>query len=318
MVKSSSFKEILDSRLREHGFQSQLVDMTQPLTTQVSDAETIVNGTARIDKSLIDSCPNLRLVHQAGIGYDNIDVKYCTSKSIFVANVPLANAISVAEHALFLMMFIAKNMQCAGKSLMKRRNPGSMGTELYGKTLLVVGLGASGMEVAKRARAFGLNVIAVTKDPIGTKPGRETSFFADEVKGPEALLECIPRADIISLHVPLTLETRGMIGSEAFASMKQSAYLVNVARAPVVDREALYAALEHKTIAGAAFDVFWEEPADPADRLLQLDSFVLTPHLAGWTRESVEAIAGVIASNIVRVAEGKSPLTLVNSELSPQ
>ena len=318
MVKSSSFKEILDSRLREHGFQSQLVDMTQPLTTQVSDAETIVNGTARIDKSLIDSCPDLRLVHQAGIGYDNIDVKYCTSKSIFVANVPLANAISVAEHALFLMMFIAKNMQCAGKSLMKRRNPGSMGTELYGKTLLVVGLGASGMEVAKRARAFGLNVIAVTKDPIGTKPGRETSFFADEVKGAEALLECIPRADIISLHVPLTLETRGMIGSEAFASMKQSAYLVNVARAPVVDREALYAALEHKTIAGAAFDVFWEEPADPADRLLQLDSFVLTPHLAGWTRESVEAIAGVIASNIVRVAEGKSPLTLVNSELSPQ
>ncbi len=317
-MRSSAFKEILDSRLREHGFQCQLIDMNQPLAPQVSDAETIVNGTARIDKSVIDSCPDLRLVHQAGIGYDNVDVKYCTSKSIFVANVPLANSISVAEHALYLMMFIAKNMQCAGKSLMKRRNPGSMGTELYGKTLLVIGLGASGMEVAKRAKAFGLNVVAVTKDPIGTKPGRETSFFADEVKEPEALSECIPRADIISLHVPLTQETRGMIGSEELATMKQSAFLVNVARAPVVDREALYIALSHRTIAGAAFDVFWEEPADPEDKLLQLDNFVLTPHVAGWTRESVEAIAGVIASNIVRVTEGKSPLTLVNPELSPQ
>lgn len=109
-----------------------------------------------------------------------------------------------------------------------------------------------------------------------------------------------------------------MIGSEELATMKQSAFLVNVARAPVVDREALYVALSHRTIAGAAFDVFWEEPADPTDKLLQLDNFVLTPHLAGWTRESVEAIAGVIASNIGRVAEGKSPLTLVNSELSSQ
>jgi D-3-phosphoglycerate dehydrogenase len=170
--------------------------------------------------------------------------------------------------------------------------------------------------VAKRAKAFGLNVVAVTKDPIGTKPGREASFFVDKVKGPEALSEYIPKADIISLHVPLTQETRGLIGSEELATMKQSAFLVNVARAPVVDREALFIALKHRTIAGAAFDVFWEEPADPEDKLLQLDNFVLTPHLAGWTKESVEAIAGVIASNIVRVAEGKSPLTLVNSELS--
>lgn len=315
-MRSSSFKEILDGRLKEHGFRSQLVDMNQSLVSQLSDAEIIVNGTAKIDKSVIDSCPNLRLVHQAGIGYDNIDVIHCTSRSIFVANVPLANSISVAEHALYLMIFIAKNMRCAGKSLMKRRNPGSMGIELYGKTLLVVGLGASGTEVAKRAKAFGLNVVAVTKDPIGTKPGREASFFADEVKGPEALSEYIPKADIISLHVPLTQETRGLISSEELGTMKQSAFLVNVARAPVVDREALFIALKHRTIAGAAFDVFWEEPADPDDKLLQLDNFVLTPHLAGWTKESIEAIAGVIASNIVRVAEGKSPLTLVNSELS--
>jgi len=314
-VRSSSFKEILDGRLGAHGFSSHLIDMDQPLAPQISDAEVIVNGNSKIDKSVIDSCPNLKFVHQAGIGYDNIDVQYCTSKSIFVANVPLANSISVAEHTLSLMILLAKNMQSAGGRVM-RRNPGTLGIELYGKTLLIVGLGASGIEVAKRAKAFGMTVIAVTKDPV--EAGREKSFFADEVSEPEALSEFIPRADFISLHAPLTDETRGMISKEQFGSMKGTAFLVNVARAPIVDREALFDALKNKTIAGAAFDVFWEEPAAPDDKLLQLDNFILTPHIAGWTKESVEAMTGVIASNILRVSDGKSPLTLVNSELLRQ
>jgi len=317
-MRSSSFKEILDSKLKAHGFDSQLVDMDKPLLPQISDAEVIVNGSVIVDRSIIDSCPELKLVHQAGIGYDNIDVKSCTSKSIFVANVPLANSVSVGEHALFLMILLAKNLQLASASFMRRRNPGTMGIELYGKTLLVVGLGATGIEVAKRAKAFGMNVIATTKDPVGDRPGRENTFFADEVRGPEALSDFIPRADIISLHVPLTEETRGLIAGKEFSMMKSSALLVNVARAAIVDRDSLFNALKQKTIAGAAFDVFWEEPPDPNDVLLQLDNFVLTPHIAGWTRESVNAIAGVIAANIVRVSEGNTPLTLVNSELLGQ
>ncbi len=314
-MRSSSFKEILDSKLKGHEFSSHLADMDLPLVPQISDAEIIVNGSLKVDRSIIDYCPKLKLIHQAGIGYDNIDVEYCTPKSIFVANVPLANSIAVAEHALFLMVLLAKNMQFTRASIMKRRNPSIMGTELYEKTLLVVGLGASGTEVAKRAKGFGMNVIALTKDPIGDTPGREKAFFADDVRPPEALPELIPMADFISLHVPLTDETRGMIGSSGFGLMKKSAFLINVARAPVVDRAALYSALSNKAIAGAAFDVFWEEPAAPDDEMLQLDNFVLTPHVAGWTRESVDAIAGVITSNILRVSEGKAPLTLVNTEL---
>jgi D-3-phosphoglycerate dehydrogenase len=219
--------------------------------------------------------------------------------------------VSVAEHTLFLMMYLAKNVQGGGAGAMKKRVPRSMGTELYGKTLLVVGLGATGTEVAKRAKAFGMNVIAVTKDPVG--PGREKSFSADEVKGPEALLESIARADYVSLHVPLDDGTRGMIGSKEFEAMKGSAFLVNMARAPVVDRDALYAALagSNSRIAGAAFDVFWEEPASPDDRLLKLANFVLTPHVAGWTKESVGAVAGIIAANVQRVLEGAGPLTPV-------
>jgi D-3-phosphoglycerate dehydrogenase len=150
---------------------------------------------------------------------------------------------------------------------------------------------------------------------VSTKPGREKSFFVDEVMPPEALHECIPQADFISLHVPLNEETKGLFGEKALGLMKASAFLINVARAPVVDREAIYSTLSEKRIAGAAFDVFWEEPAHPNDKLLQLDNFVLTPHVAGWTKESVDSIAAVIASNIARVAEGKSPLTLVNTEL---
>ncbi len=315
LVRSSSFKEILDDRLKEFGFSSELVDQNQPLSGQLADADVIVSGTGKIDRSIIDLCPNLQLIHASGIGYDNVDVDYCTSKSIFVANVPLANAVSVAEHTMFLMMYLAKNIQNTTNSLMKRRPLGTMGTELHGKTLLVVGLGATGTEVAKRAKAFGMHVIAVTKEQFGYKPGREKSFFVDDIHGPEALSENVSRADFISLHVPLTKETTGMIGTKELGMMKKSAFLVNVARAAVVDRDALFDALQDRRIAGAAFDVFWEEPANPADRLLQLDNFVLTPHIAGWTKESVDGAARIIAANIRRLSDGNAPLTLVNTQL---
>lgn len=242
-----------------------------------------------------------------------------------MANVPLANSVAVAEHTLFLMMYLAKNMHRQQQSFsppyataaaatpaspaMKRRVPGLMEAELYGKTLLVVGLGATGSETAKRAKAFGMTVLALTKDPV--KPGRERSFFADEVSGPGELASFIGRADYVSLHVPLNAETEGMIGRGELAAMKPSAYLVNVARAPVVDRQALYDALAAKKLAGVAFDVFWEEPPSPDDPLLKLDNFVLTPHVAGWTRESIDAIARIIAANIQRVEQGLKPLTPV-------
>ena len=318
LMKSYSFKEVLDNQLREKGLESDLVDMNRPLDQQISDAEVIVNGPTKLDRETIDMCPKLVLVHQAGIGYDNVDVDYCTSRSIQVANVPLANSIAVAEHALFLMIYLAKNIHAAEGSLMKTKTPGVMGSELYGKTLLVIGLGSSGTEVARRAKAFGMKVLAITKDPIldgSGKPGWEKPYFADEIKGPESLKQYLSIADYISLHLPLNTETEGLIGGKELELMKKSAYLVNVARGPIVDKQAMFNALIEKRISGAAFDVFWDEPARPDDKFLKLENFVLTPHIAGWTRESVEAIAGVIAANIARVVDGKTPLTLVNKAL---
>jgi D-3-phosphoglycerate dehydrogenase / 2-oxoglutarate reductase len=293
---------------------------------QIVDAEVIVNGFGIIDKPFIEQCPNLQLIQQTGIGVDNVDIRYCTSKSIQVANVPLANAVSVAEHTLFLILYLAKNVKVKLQTnndknsnnglVFERRVTSTLGSEIQRKVLVIIGLGSTGLEVAKRAKSFGMHVIAVTKNPFLKKQGIDKAYFVDSLGGPEILSESISRADYVSLHVPLTEETKNMIGAKELALTKKSAYLVNVARAAIVDREALYTVLSNSKIAGAAFDVFWEEPPDPNDKLLKLNNFVLTPHIAGWTADSVDAIARIIATNIERFAQGEVPLTMVNPELT--
>jgi len=306
---AAGLKELLSAKLNEIGFTADTVDYSHALLPQLKDADVIVNGLGVIDRSIVDSSTKLKLVHQVGIGIDNVDIDYCTSKSVFVANVPNTNNISVAEHTIFLMVYMAKNMKAAESSLMKRRVINVLGTELYGKTLLIIGLGATGSEVAKRIKSFGMNVIAVTKHAASKK----YDVIVDDIRGLECLSETISNADYVSIHTPLTDDTLGMIGMQEFNSMKSSAFLINVARAAIVDGDALYTALSNRKIAGAAFDVFWEEPADPNDRLLKLDNFVLTPHIAGWTTESAEATAKIITTNIDRISRGEVPVTAVNS-----
>ena len=248
--------------------------ITSPFLPQITEGEILINGLEKIDKNVIDNCQRLKLVHQIGAGTDNIDIDYCTHKATLVANTPATNNISVAEHTLFLMLSIAKKIKGAGEGLMKGRVQSVLGSELYGKTLLVISLGATGTEVAKRAAAFGMRVIAVTKFPSSalTEPSSpspvlvqshidphqrapDTSFqtanietsrrnvevntnlnstFVNEIHGTEKLLDLIPIADYISLHTPLTEETRAMIRSRELDLMKRSAYLINVARAQIV------------------------------------------------------------------------------------
>lgn len=318
--------EILTDELSKIGLQATMVDYKKPFLPQISEAEILINGLGKIDKDVIDNCHRLKLVHQIGAGTDNIDIDYCTYKAILVANTPATNNISVAEHTLLLMLSVAKKIKDAGEGLMKGRVQSVLGSQLYGKTLLVIGLGATGTEVAKRAAAFGMRVIAVTKFPtsaLGTSNRNgdvNTNLnltFANEIYGTEKLLDLIPGADYVSLHTPLTEETRAMIRSREIDLMKRSAYLINVARAQIVDRDSLYTALLNRDIAAAAFDVFWHEPPDPDDRLLKLDNFILTPHIAGWTAESVQAEAVIIAENLYRLKQGKVllPLTLANPEV---
>jgi D-3-phosphoglycerate dehydrogenase / 2-oxoglutarate reductase len=319
LINSNALEAILSAKLNEVGLtDTDIIYYNKPLLPQLVDADIIVNDFSKIDKTLIDGCPNLRLVHQIGIGYDNVDVGYCTSKSVYVANVPLANAVSVAEHTMFLILYLAKNMRSTstntGTSILESRLAGVLGSELQGKTIIIIGLGATGREVAKRAKSFGMHVVAVTKNPSLKKPEKE--YFVDSIGGLGTLSDSLARADYVSLHTPLTAETRNMIGKKEFSLMKKSSFLINVARAPIVDREALFTELSSKKISGAAFDVFWEEPADSNDKLLKLDNFVLSPHIAGWTHESVDAIARIITTNIERISQAQVPLTIVNSELT--
>ena len=235
--------------------------MKNLLLPQIAEAEILINGLGKIDKNVINNCPRLKLVHQIGAGTDNINIDYCTRKAILVANTPATNNISVAEHTFFLILSLAKKIKSAEEGLIKGRVQSVLGSELYGKTLLVLGLGATGTEVAKRAAAFGMRVIAVTKfltstlaEPSSSSssvllqsrsdPQRapDTSFqtanaetnygnsdvkadlnstFVDEILGTEKLLDIIPVADYISLHTPLTDETRTMIGTRELDLMKR-------------------------------------------------------------------------------------------------
>jgi len=343
LTRSPHLNRILISKLNEIGITDfTIVDSRQPLLPQLADAEIIVNGFGNIDKTIVDGCPNLQLIQQTGIGIDNVDVSYCTSKSILVANVPLANAVSVAEHTLFLILYLAKNIKEKRSTsandnanddtinppsglLSERRIPDTLGSEIQGKTLVIIGLGATGLEVAKRAKSCGMNVTAVTKSPFLKKPvGVDKAYYVDSLGGSEILAESLSRADYVSLHTPLTQETKNMLGAKELALMKKSAFLVNVARAPIVDKEALFTALSTNKISGAAFDVFWEEEKtqstspspDPNDKLLKLPNFILTPHIAGWTVESVDTIARIIATNLERFAQAQIPLTVINPELT--
>jgi D-3-phosphoglycerate dehydrogenase len=318
---AAGLTEILSGKLKEFGLAAERIDYSKPILTQITEADVLVNGLGKVDKPIIDACPKLKLVHQVGTGVDNVDIGYCTLKSIYVANIPHINNVSVAEHTLFLMIYLAKNMKSAGEGIMKRRVFNVLGSELYGKKLTIIGLGATGREVAKRAKAFGMYITAVTKHP-DSKKGKidnnnnhnnRWNYFINIIQGVEALSNSLIDADYISIHAPLTDETRGLIGAKEINSMKSSAFLINVARAQIVDREGLFTSLVNKKIAGAAFDVFWEEPADPNDKLLKLDNFLLTPHLAGWTSESADNATRIIASNINRVLHGEKPTTVVNS-----
>ena len=155
LTPASALKDNLLSKLVEVGLIAEDVNMNEPILPQLIDTDVLVNGFTKINKSIIDASPKLKMVHQLGIGIDNVDVNYCTSKSIYVANVPLANAVSVAEHTIFLMLYLAKNMKNNANgvtSLMTRKEVNILGSELQSKILFIIGLGATGIEVAKRAK----------------------------------------------------------------------------------------------------------------------------------------------------------------------
>lgn len=253
----------------------------------------IVRSATRITRDALAQADKLKVIGRAGVGVDNIDVAAATERGVAVLNAPSGNTISAAELAFALLLACVRSLPRADQSMKNGEwdRKSFNGTELYGKTLGLVGAGRIGGEVARRARAFGMRVI--TYDPYLT-PERALALEMESV----TLTEVLKRADVISLHVPLTEATAGLISTGEIDLMKPTAYLVNAARGGVVDEKALFEALSNKRIAGAALDVYEQEPL-PADHPLRtLPNIVLTPHVGASTVEAQQNVAVEIAEAI--------------------
>lgn len=293
---------LLGERLAGSGLSLVVVDPARPLIDQVAEAAGLVPSVARIDAAVIAAAPRLRAIVQFGAGLDNVDRAAAEARGIAVRNVPGANAQAVAELALFLMLALARRLPLHARSFAARVVGDPPGTELHGKTLGIVGLGASGRALARMARGIGMEVIAVRRSP---SPDADPD--AAWVGKMDELPALLARADYVSLHLPSTSDTRGLIGAGALASMKPTAFVVNVARGDLVDRRALLATLDKGVIAGAGVDVYAEEPPDPADPLLAHPRVVATPHVGGVTEEALARIADRVAAQLKEILLGASP-----------
>ncbi|HEX8181142.1 MAG TPA: phosphoglycerate dehydrogenase [Pyrinomonadaceae bacterium] len=253
----------------------------------------IVRSETKVTAELMDAGGRLRAVGRAGVGVDNIDVAAATARGIIVMNAPDGNTLTTAEHTMALLLSLARRVPQAHATLRagKWERKKFIGVELRGKTLGVVGLGRIGRVVAQRALAFGMKVVAF--DP----------FVVPEQAG-DSELELLPleevcaRADFLTVHTPLTAETRGIIGAPELARMKPDARIINCARGGLVNERALYEALKEGRIAGAALDVYEQEPPANDHPLLQLDEVITTPHLGASTREAQEGVALTVAEQM--------------------
>jgi D-3-phosphoglycerate dehydrogenase len=259
----------------------------------------VVRSRTKVNAKVIEAGKNLKVVGRAGVGVDNIDVAAAVAKGVVVVNSPLAASVSVAEHTLGLMLALARLIPAADASLKqgKWEKSAFMGGELNGKTLGLLGIGRIGAEVAKRGAAFGMALLAY--DPY-LNAGQIRQRGAE----PASFDDVIARSDYVSLHLPFTVETKGMLGATQFAKMKKGARLICAARGGVVDEDALRAALDSGQLAGAALDVFTAEPPPPGS-IAAHPKVVATPHVGAQTHEAQSRAGLMIAEEVLAALQGK-------------
>lgn len=283
------------------------------LARGIQDCSGLLVRTAPIPASVIEAAPDLKVIARHGVGYENIDMAAATRRRIPVAITADANALSVAEHVLVLMGALAKRIveydAATRKGDWEIRNS-YRAIDLNGKVLGILGMGRIGSLVCKKAKAaFDMEVLAY--DPVVPREAMERAG----ARGIGSIPELLRASDVVTVHTPLTPQTKGLIGEAQFTMMKPTALLINAARGPVVDEQALFAALTAGKIAGAGLDVFDPEPPEPTNPLFGLPNVVLTPHSAGLTVECVIRMATGAARAIVDVLEGRRPPHVVNPEV---
>jgi phosphoglycerate dehydrogenase-like enzyme len=280
-------------------------DHESELIRRVADADVVVNirAHARFTPSMLAACDSLRLISVWGTGTDHIDLAACRARGVTVVNTPGVNAHAVAEHTMALMLAVTRRIPSFDAAVHAGQWPRGMLAQLEGKTLGIVGLGAVGRRVATLAAPFGLRLLASTH---GDDGGRAAAVGAQHLPLDALLRE----SDIVSLHLRLSGETTGLLSRERLALMKPSAFLINTARGGLVDRDALVDSLRAGRIAGAALDVFHEEPLRADDPLLLLPNVVLTPHNAGMTPEVIDVGLRRAVENVASYLRG-TPMNVV-------
>lgn len=299
--------------LRDEGHDVDLAfDLTPgDVIKRVADADAlIIRSATQVTADVFDAAPNLKVVGRAGIGVDNIDLDAATAHGVLVVNAPTSNVVSAAEHAMALLLAQARNVGRADASLRDGRweRKQLQGVELYGKTLAILGLGHVGGLVAERAAAFGMNLIAY--DPFVSEE-RARSLGAELVSTPD---EAFARADMITVHLPRTRETEGLIDADAIAKMKPGVRIVNAARGGIVDEAALADAVESGHVAGAGVDVYETEPCTDSP-LFSVAGTVVTPHLGASTVEAQDRAGVTIAEHVAGALRGDFVPTGVNIDI---
>ena len=281
------------------------------LLERVRHADVLIPMMTRLDGSLLGST-SARLIQQWGVGLEGVDVAAASSRGIPVCNVPsdvTPNADVTAEHAVFLMMILARRLRDCDRALRAGRWGTPIGQSLHGSSALIVGLGRVGRALARRLVALGMHVEAVRRNPDADDGG---ALGLARIGSPAELPAMASSADFVVSAASVNDDSRGLIGRAVFERMKPTAFLVNVSRGPIVDEAALIDALRGRRIGGAGLDVLVDEPVGQSNPLLQLENVVITPHVAGVTTLSYEAIGRVVAENVALVKAGRRPRHCVN------
>ncbi|MBD8071624.1 phosphoglycerate dehydrogenase [Bacillus sp. PS06] len=273
------------------------------LIKEVKDVDVILVAVVKIDQEVIDAAPKLKYILKHGAGYDNIDVEYAASKGIPVTNAPGVNAQSAADHAFGLMLAAARNIPQKDKEIKSGHWELSMGTEVYKKTLGIIGFGAIAKAVAKRATGFDMETLVYTNHRDLAEAEKLNVTFVDKE-------EIFKSSDYLVIATSLTAENRYLVNQETLSLMKPTAYIVNVSRGQLINEMDLMGALEEKWIKGAALDVFEVEP--PINHLPGMREVVATPHIGGATFESIKRIGDLSIANIVKLMNGEELEHVVN------
>ncbi|MEA1964290.1 MAG: NAD(P)-dependent oxidoreductase [Candidatus Aerophobetes bacterium] len=272
-------------------------------------AEVVINVRAysKFTEEVFKGCFYLKLLSVLGTGTDQVDLEAASKYNVLVTNTPGFAAIAVAEHALTLMLSVARRISLIDREVKEGKWPRGLMTQLYGKTLGLIGLGAIGGQLARISKGIGMKVISCTFHP---SKERAQNYGVEFV----SLDELIKQADVISIHLRLSSQTQNLIEEKEFSLMKPTVIVINTARGAIIDKKALLDALTSGKIAGAGLDVFDKEPLPPDDPLLKLNNVVLTPHNAGMTPETIEKGAQMAVDNIINYFQG-DPTNVVNKEI---